>query len=181
MRYSRKTDSAFHRKGAYGLLSFRVWIEGCFPKRNNLLGRSYPFPIGRVRKSFHLRDTRLETQTPRNSLQENSHFPFPRDYLKTRTAIDAFESQERRYFFAGPCFHTGFPDSFTYSLVWGVHWNALAKVNHFNYADSNWLTTAILARSKAEATDELARTWSEKKSNSNKLESRLSFFHFWLI
>ena len=64
------------------------------PKRNNLLARSYPFPIGRVRKSLHLslRDTRLETPTPRNSLslQENYHFPFPRDYLKTRTAIDGF-------------------------------------------------------------------------------------------
>lgn len=30
--------------------------------------------------------------TPRNSLslQKNYHFPFPRDYLKTRTAIDTF-------------------------------------------------------------------------------------------
>lgn len=76
-------------------------MTGNFPKRNNLLARSYPFPIGRVRKSLHLRDTRLETPTPRNSLslQENYHFPFPRDSLKTRTAIDAFFIKERRYFF----------------------------------------------------------------------------------
>lgn len=74
-------------------------MTGNFPKRNNLLARSYP--IGRVRKSLHLRDTRLETPTPRNSLslQENYHFPFPRDYLKTRTAIDAFFIKETRYFF----------------------------------------------------------------------------------
>lgn len=78
-------------------------MTGNFPKRNNLLARSYPFPIGRVRKSLHLRDTRLETPTPRNSLslQENYHFPFPRDSLKTRTAIDAFfiKIKETRYFF----------------------------------------------------------------------------------
>ncbi|KAG6383904.1 hypothetical protein SASPL_155520 (mitochondrion) [Salvia splendens] len=55
------------------LADYLVWI----------FFRSYP---GRVRKSFHLRDTRLETPTPRNSLslQENYHFPFPRDYLKTK-------------------------------------------------------------------------------------------------
>jgi hypothetical protein len=68
-------------------------MTGNFPKRNNILARSYPLPIDRVRKYLHLRDTRLETPTPRNSLsqQDNLNFPFQRDYLQTRTAIDAFE------------------------------------------------------------------------------------------
>lgn len=41
-------------------------MTGNFPKPNNLLARSYPFPIGRVRKSLHLRVWRL--QSPGDSL-----------------------------------------------------------------------------------------------------------------